>query len=684
MPFYWTNDRSNHIATSIRILIVIFLILNVTFGTSVVAAAASTAMTAPAFDAMRQITFSEETESFVNPERGWYRPYKSTDIWGFDLLKGKGISVVLLEVDLKAFLTTPISVAKLDEIRGAFDEARKNGIQLMFRAAYDFKGLEDCEPKDLSIITGHIAQLKSIFFDYEDVLYCVQAGFLGPWGEWHSSYYGNPPSLEARKAVLFALMNAVPKSRSIQVRRPMFIRDIFAGEAGGNIITEETAFNGSNLSRTGYHDDALLSTADEYGTYVEKGFSRNAELNWVNQQNKYVPFGGETCYLGNNSNPDNAILELNKLHAQVVNLDYHPSVISKWKSTTFDGVNTFDYITAQLGYRFILSDLSLNTEVKKGGILHLNFNFKNEGFGNLINARNFEVVLYNGTTTYTAPVNDDPRRWYRENGVMNRDLYFTIPSTLASGKWNVYFNLANPLTDTKANADFSVRIANNGVWNATKGWNIVARDIDISASETSTAIKYFKELTRTDALLLIDPDFTTPLPSQTPEPSATPYSTPTPDGSTAPTVVPTATLTPTATATPMPTPNPIKAMTISNTSSYVNLRISGSNLNTKSQFFIDSDNQKSTGFLTKWRTSGFEYLIENKILYKYSGTNNQWKWTRIKDLAFSRTDALISVILPIKSVGLADGKVFRVGFISNDDRTRVIPALNQYPRKYTL
>ena len=166
------------------------LFLNILFSTPARAETSDTST----LDMMDGISFSEDNSVFTNPERGWLRMYMTDDIWGLDKLKSQGISMILLEANLKDFLTTPISDAKLSEIRSAFSKARQNGLEVIFRAAYDFDGVTACEPKSLDIITGHIAQLKSIFYDYEDVLYCVQAGFLGPWGEWHSSYYGDPPS----------------------------------------------------------------------------------------------------------------------------------------------------------------------------------------------------------------------------------------------------------------------------------------------------------------------------------------------------------------------------------------------------------------------------------------------------------------------------------------------------------
>ncbi|MEI6131593.1 MAG: DUF4832 domain-containing protein [Bacillota bacterium] len=608
-------------------------------------------------ETLRQFDFVEETSGFVNPERGWYRQFESNDIWGFDTLRSKGISMILLEVNLKSFLNGPISSAKLNEVSSAFAQARKYGLSVIFRAAYDFDGLINPEPKSMDIITGHIAQFQPIFYANEDVLYCVQAGFLGPWGEWHSSYYGGTPTLEARKTVLFALMDAVPKSRSIQVRRPMFIRDIFADAPGGNVITEETAFNGSNLSRTGYHCDSLLSTSNEYGTYVAPGFSRANELDWVDYQNKYVPFGGETCYLGTNSDSDNAMFELKKLHAQTVNIDYHQGVISKWKDSLYGINNTFNYITNHLGYRFVLDNVRVSSQVQKGGTMNLVINIKNVGFGNPINERGCEIVLSNGVTKYKASIKEDPRRWYRENGLMVKDLYFSIPSNITSGSWKVYLNLPSKISNVSSNSDYSIRIANKDVWESTTGYNLIATDILINTSLSGSNVSTFKQINLLSQTAL-------------PTPILTPTLTPTP--------------TPMPTPAPTPTTNPVKSLLISNNTSNISLTVNGQNLNAKSQFFFNSDNNANTGLKSKWKTSGFDYLLENGILYKYTGVYNSWKWTRVIGVSVTKSNQKITAVFGMEIMGGVSQKIIGVAYISNDNRSAVFPALSGSPIAYKI
>lgn len=434
------------------------------------------------------ITFTEESSHFSNPERGWYRSYFTDDIWDLDSLRKKGISTIQLKINLKEYTDMPIGEEKLTEIKNAFQSAEKYGLQVIFRAAYDFDGIPSCEPKELSLIVLHIEQLRDVFYEYEGVLWFVQTGFLGPWGEWHSSLYGDIPSFKARKTVTEALLKAVPESRAIQVRRPSYIRDIIEDDD-------------LDFSRIGYHNDSLLSTDNEYGTYIDSNYDRKAELQWTNNVTFKVPFAGETCCESDYSDPQNAIYELDMLNAHTLNIDYHLAVIDKWKSTEYNGVNTFGYISDNLGYRFVIEEIELNETIDPGGILNLNIKFRNDGFGTLINYRDVEVILSNGRKKYISKLNEDPTEWKKEDGLTYLSLFFSIPSDIKSGNWKLYLNLPNNNEKLKENPNYSVRFANKNVWDEKTGYNILFDNIFVfEGGEQGEGIKEFKQISRELAL----------------------------------------------------------------------------------------------------------------------------------------------------------------------------------------
>ena len=60
-------------------------------------------------DDWRTIGYRESSQSFPNPERGFYAPRMSHRIGRLDGLRQRGITLVLIEADLKAFKERDIS-----------------------------------------------------------------------------------------------------------------------------------------------------------------------------------------------------------------------------------------------------------------------------------------------------------------------------------------------------------------------------------------------------------------------------------------------------------------------------------------------------------------------------------------------------------------------------------------------
>jgi hypothetical protein len=429
----------------------------------------------------KELRYPESTQTFPNPERGFYAPRMSDRMSRPDGLRERGITLLLIEVDLKAFKERDLTPEKLDEVRASLAETRRHGLKAIVRAAYGFTGRDyRSDPQDMDRILGHIRQLGAVFQEERDVLYAVQAGLLGPWGEWHGSNWGDPPSLEARRAVLFGLLDAVPEPITVHIRRPMFIRDIFADEPGGAELTEATAYGGSRLSRTGWHDDALLSLPTDMGTYAQRGWDRDRELRWCDNHGRFTPFGGETVPPSARTPIEQVVRELELLHATYLNSAYHRGTLDAWRKAEYRGSTGFDHIERRLGYRLV-ADRLRHAQAAPGGELLVELDLRNVGFSSPHMPREAALVLARGDRSHRVVLEGvDPRRWGPESGTVTIRGRLPIPADAPPGPWKLALHLADPSPRLRDDGRYAIRLASEGiVFDEETGWNVLAEDLQI-------------------------------------------------------------------------------------------------------------------------------------------------------------------------------------------------------------
>ncbi|MGC9342575.1 MAG: DUF4874 domain-containing protein, partial [Bacteroidales bacterium] len=130
----------------------------------------------------------------TNPERGFYHQVTAfSEDEGVSLaylknLKNQNISLVLSLYYLEKFKNSPLSQKQLNLIESDFGKLREAGVKCVLRFAYTntMEG-ENATDAPIEIVETHIDQLKPILQENGDVVAFVQAGFIGAWGEWHSS-----------------------------------------------------------------------------------------------------------------------------------------------------------------------------------------------------------------------------------------------------------------------------------------------------------------------------------------------------------------------------------------------------------------------------------------------------------------------------------------------------------------
>lgn len=454
------------------------------------------------------ITFEPSTVDILNPERGFYKFSDLTNPWFYGNVRAGGETLVYGRIVADQFRNSPFSQSFLNDIQAGFDAARSAGIKVKPRVAYNDDGGADA-PK--SVILNHIQQLQPIWEANKDVIYHMDAGFIGGWGEWHSSTNGLDNASD-RTEILEAILDALPADRMVGIRTPHYKREIFNGTpfSLANTISADNAFDGSNLSRVGHLNDCFLASSSDFGTYVTFGFSRQAELNYIGNESMYAPHGGETCAESAFSTGTNAISEMEQLHTDYLNEDYNTAVTGSWRN---DGnvvghwADSYEQISQRLGYRFELQTAALPDEIKPSGLLEIELVIENVGFGELFNPRNVEITLENNTTgeISAAPLQIDPRFW--SGGSTNQvEAVLAVPEDMDEGSYTLGIRMPDIEESLRDDVRYSIQFANQGVWDADEGINVLKTDLLVSADAVGAAYQVggnFAEVLDPDSLLLV-------------------------------------------------------------------------------------------------------------------------------------------------------------------------------------
>jgi hypothetical protein len=187
----------------------------------------------------------------------------------------------------------------------------------------------------LERILAHIEQLGPVLARNYDVIAVLEAGFVGLYGEWHSSISVN--TTEARRQVLFKLLSVLPKERMVALRYNRHKRAIFNSNQP---LTINEAYSGSNQARTAAHNDCFLSNEHNSGTYSSAGsdggwgLGYEAEKQYLSADNLYLSQEGETCGTSGTAfaTCERALTELARMRWDMLNAGYYQPILSQWKS----------------------------------------------------------------------------------------------------------------------------------------------------------------------------------------------------------------------------------------------------------------------------------------------------------------------------------------------------------------
>ena len=298
-----------------------------------------------------------------------------------------GQRLVFAKVELNNYRNADLPDTWLASMGDSFTKIRAAGMKVTLLFSYDFSaGGQDATAAQ---IKRHTEQLKPVLAANADLIPYMRAGFIGAWGEWHSSQSGNScgysalPSTTCTQAdanrviIRDALLANMPATTQIGFRYPPDLQKWYP--------------NATQQSRAGIHNDCFLAGPTDSGTY-EYASSRP----YAKALTESTAFGGETCENAGTPVRDTCadiLSEGAQYHLAWLNINYAPSVLNKWKAE-----GCFEQVSRSMGYRLQLDAVSHATQAAAGDTVTVNVDLRNVGWARIFSARKLVVTLKHATT----------------------------------------------------------------------------------------------------------------------------------------------------------------------------------------------------------------------------------------------------------------------------------------------
>lgn len=444
------------------------------------------------------VNYTASNAIFANPERGFQKysitnaNYATTPNYSNISISELNnwytgtdkVSVIFRYFLLEDFLTTNINATYLSNMQLDFDRIKAAGFKCIVRFSYS--NAEGSTPQQASKaqILSHISQLQPLLYQNKDIIVTHQAGFIGTWGEWYytnSSEFGTEGTITTtqwlnRKEVVDAMLNATPVEIPIQLRYPLLKKSMY----GNTPLTPATAYQNTALARIGFFNDAFLNDYGDQGTYEVNSQYENPvgtpDYVYLSNETQYVPMSGETNGLNApRTNGANAVLELDYTNWSLLNRDYFEQNITNWTNS-----NHIDEIKRKLGYRFVLTNSTFDLQ---GTNLNVQINLTNEGYARIFKARAVYLVLRNTATLQNNlfVMNTDIREW--ENSIALNETFDL--GTLPSGDYSSYLFIPDDEPSLHTSPKYSIRLANDVVWEASSGMNNLAQTVTVGSLQAT-------------------------------------------------------------------------------------------------------------------------------------------------------------------------------------------------------
>lgn len=379
---------------------------------------------------------------------------------------------------------------KLDDIETFLLKVREAGVKVLLRFAYELSPTLTGPTAETTL--KHLQQVKPLLRKYKDVIYVLQCGFVGKFGEWHNSFHKLQSDLPFRRELMSAVLEALPPERRTMMRYPALKMALY----GSNPLSEADAFTMKPEARIGHFNDGFLAGPNHGGTFNRNDsfISVEAEKAYLEEESKYLPMDGELFWrdVSGMALPADATIHFNRwrydtfgmVHGNVLFEGVPGYSMDVWGRVPIDPMfildqnlpmeeeyftdatgkhiwrSYYEYIRDHLGYRITLKSVEVDDKCKAGGTINATVNLVNYGFSSPVNPRPVQLVLCGKSNCLHLDFPTEIQRWAGHSTPQELKLEATIPQNMPSGEYQIGFAMPDGSDVLAECPEYAIKCAN--------------------------------------------------------------------------------------------------------------------------------------------------------------------------------------------------------------------------------
>jgi hypothetical protein len=375
-------------------------------------------------------------------------------------------------------VTGPLSAAMLSDMETRISAFAGTGVRLMIRFTYNFGPIgPGAMDAPIGVISEQIDQVAPILLRHKDIIFALEAGFIGTWGEWHDSTNGNDTEA-AHAAVLNKELSYFRGLFPILVRTP------------GDLLQYTGSLTPSPA--LGLHDDYYASNSTDAGTWVncDKGAGFCVPQYTADQLRAYgqsvsttAMFGGEFGALYPTLQSCDALDAYSYLyHAQSITLQISPTTVGTELENEGCALSFYN----KVGTRIEIEEATIDGSPAANGQIHLALTLANTGYGRVIRPRPVTLLFVSqGKVVAQYPISlaDMDLRQLESSATPVPETFklnVTLPPTFpTSGEVSAVLLIPDPAPSLTPQPAYALPLNSldqndKAIFDATTGYNLIA------------------------------------------------------------------------------------------------------------------------------------------------------------------------------------------------------------------